>query len=542
MKLIHLFKFCSAESLIIFKLALPIYLSTLFSEINNSFIPSIFAGHFGNVTTNYAAISLSTNLIFFTGTVPHMCLSSALNTLASQAYGEGRNKYIGTLYQRSVLIHLMMCLPVAVIWLNTTNIMTILGQTADLSILSGEYVTVYICILPAYAILYPTMKILQIQNIVMPSTVIFSIGSAFEAMVCYLLIFQAKMGMRGLSCGVVISVYFMAFAHLMYLRTMSVWGRIWDGFTWDALIKWGQYIYYGTPLIIFSWIGFIVYYVGTYLMGATSTLEPAFEISVYSIAVNLDLFLFILPFAFQSVISFRVGGLVGEGNIVKMKRVACLSAILIFLAELIQISILLAGRSIWGYIFTSDGKVAHAVIPMMYLLAAYYPMDGIVINFLGILVGIGKQKIGIISSLFFFVCTVPVGIILTMVTELGALGYWFGILIGMLARAVSMLLIGLCWVDWKNIVKVDTHRTMNSDLVDLPKQITDIPKTTLLMSIYLHKFKLLFSFFFLAVLITIVSCDVSDSKVDINLHNSYFRSTIEFCCIRFSSSHNHTSN
>ena len=61
------FKFIVMESWCIFKLALPIYWTTIISELINSIIPLVFAGHFGNVRTNYAAVMLSINFIIFTG-------------------------------------------------------------------------------------------------------------------------------------------------------------------------------------------------------------------------------------------------------------------------------------------------------------------------------------------------------------------------------------------------------------------------------------------------------------------------------------------
>ena len=125
------------------------------------------------------------------------------------------------------------------------------------------------------AILYPTMKILQIKKIVQPATVKFAMGSVIEALACYLIISQTNMGVRGLACGVVISVYFMAFAHLVYLRTMSVWHRIWGGFKLEALERWIQYVYYGMPLTISVWIEFTVLRIGTYLIGGISLKNPA---------------------------------------------------------------------------------------------------------------------------------------------------------------------------------------------------------------------------------------------------------------------------
>ena len=545
MKLKSFVSFCKQECWEFIKLAFPVYITTLTSELNNSFIPSVLAGHFGDVRTNYAAVTLSTNIILFTGTFPHLCLSSALNTLASQAYGAGENKYLGTLYQRSVCIHLMMCLPIAVVWLNTENIFTIVGQTAELSTLSGEYVMVYIFILPAYAILYPTMKILQIQEIVLPSTVIFAMGSVIEAIACYLLISLTNMGVRGLACGVVISVYFTAFAHLVYLRTMSVWHRIWGGFKLEALDRWRQYVYLGMPILITTWVEVIVFYNGTILMGAISK-TAAYEISMYSIVLNIDLFLFLISYALQSTSSIRIGNLVGEGNFEKMKKVAILSMVIVFITQLLQSSVLLAGRYLWGYIFTSDARIVNGIVSMFYVLAAHHSIDGLVVNFQGILVGIGMQKIGLIIPLLFLVCTLPVASIFTVIAKLGPLGYWLGILIGKVIRAMTLLPISFCWINWEKVGTVDNFEQQFTSSIETSSAHSgtsqflkstgeeaysdDISKKKIFS---LLKFKILFTLIFLAIIIDLITCRFTHSKVIFHISASYIKSPIEFCCIQF---------
>ena len=62
------------------------------------------------------------------------------------------------------------------------------------------------------------------------------------------------------------------------------------------LESWIQYAYYGLPLTISMWIEFTVLSIGTYLIGAISIKNPAFEISVYSIIVNINLFLYLSKF------------------------------------------------------------------------------------------------------------------------------------------------------------------------------------------------------------------------------------------------------
>ena len=543
--------FVLVESWHLFKIALPIYLSIITSELIEFIIPSIYAGHFGDTRANYASVTLGNNMAISTGVIPHLCLSSALSTLASQAYGGRRNKYISILYQRGLLIHQIMCLPIALIWINATNIFTILGQTAELSTTAGRYMNIYIFALPCLAILHPTLKILQIQDIVLPSTVIYAIGSLIEAIVSYLLIFHTNMGVSGLALAVVITVYFITIAHLIYLRTMSVWDRIWDGLKWEAFECWGQYVYYGMPILATLSIELIVFHFGVLLIGAVSQ-DPSYEISIYSIVSLIDLFLLLLSLAFQSATSIRIGCIVGEGNIAKMKKVAILTTLMTFPLQLIQISILIAGRSIWGYIVTSNHEIAEAVINFVFLLAAIHPIEGIVMNFQGILVGIGKQKFGLLIPFLFILFSLPISTIFTVVLNMGPLGYWLGILIGVIIRFVAILPISFCCIRWDNIVAVtqmEQHNvesmdsSSNSEISSLSGSIHDasfLPESKQILStikiIISHlKFKIMFLTIILISLIVMISCNLMDSKVNVNISSSYLAQPIEFCCIKFTS-------
>ena len=358
------------------------------------------------------------------------------------------------------------------------------------------------------------------------------------------------MGVRGLAAGVVISVYFMAFAHLVYIRSMSVWYKIWDGLKWDAFEKWGQYLYYGMPLLVIMWIEFSIFYNGNILVGVISK-DPAFEISMYSVVINIDLFLYIFSIAANSATSIRIGFLVGEGNIGRVKRVAVLTMILIFMYQMIQISFLLAGRSMWGYIFTSNEKVVNGIVNMIYLLAVYHPLDGLVVNFQGILVGIGRQKIGLILPVLFFVITIPVATTMLVYFNLGPFGYFLGILIGLVIRALAPIPIATCWINWDNIHSVDNVGQVTTVK---EKSIEDSTEQSQLLlpvesncGLDLHQgmryrikkmysqlvYKFIFIFVCLAILVLMIACEYSTSKYQFNIGRSYLKSPIDFCCVRF---------
>ena len=142
-----------------------------------------------------------------------------------------------------------------------------------------------------------------------------------------------------------------------------------------------------------------VFYFGTVLIGAFSKM---LRMRFQCIITVIDLFLYLFSFSFQSATSIRIGNLVGEGNIEKMKKVAILTALLIFIFQMIQISVLLAGRNVWGYIFTPD-RVVIGIINMIYVLATFHPIDSLVNNFHGILVEIGKHKLDLLVPFIFFI-------------------------------------------------------------------------------------------------------------------------------------------
>ena len=554
MDLKSLIDFLLKESWILLKLALPVYLTTLTSEINNSFIPSIFSGHYGDRNDNYAAIALSTNIIMITGTLPHLCISSSLNTLASQAFGARRHKYLGILYQRSILIHLLICLPIAILWINTQNILILLGQSAELAKLSGDYMLIYLAILPSYAILYPSMKIMQIQDIVLPSALIFFFGSLLEVGACYLFLYQTDLGIKGIALGVVVSVYFMTVTHFIYLRSMSIWSRFWNGSSWESLEKWGQYFYFGVPVLVISTIEFLIFYIGAFVIGATS-INSGFSISKYALVINIDLILYLFSVAANSATSIRIGYLVGRREVKKVKKIALLTTVLVLIFQLLQVSILLAGKSTWGYIFTSDVKVVEGVIGIYYILAIYHPIDGILYNFQGILVGIGKQNLGIIFPIIFGIITVPTGTLLTITAGLGALGYWLGLLIGMVVRFILAIPIVLCLINWDRISEVDkinqsednTVRPVSNEDIRLLSQSKEIPKPPeLKVKVARKKFyfiicKLCTIIILTTILIITTICHYIGYKMEIIIGPSYMKMPIDFCCLRLKLYTNNTS-
>ncbi|KAI6652849.1 Protein DETOXIFICATION 16-like isoform X2 [Oopsacas minuta] len=117
----------------------------------------------------------------------------------------------------------------------------------------------------------------------------------------------------------------------------------------------------------------------------------------------------------------------------------------------IQSIVLIAGISIWRRLFTLDERVVIGLSDIAFIIAIYHSFDSVVVEFQGMLRGIGKQDLGYITSLGFCIVAFPVSIILSVGWKMSTLGYWLGIMTGYIARVVLWLIIPICCIKWNNI-------------------------------------------------------------------------------------------
>ena len=75
-----------------------------------------------------AASSLANSVYIVTGMSLVMGLSSAMEPLCGQAYGAKNYKTLGDVLQRALLVCCMACLPVALLWSQSTALMVAAGQ------------------------------------------------------------------------------------------------------------------------------------------------------------------------------------------------------------------------------------------------------------------------------------------------------------------------------------------------------------------------------------------------------------------------------
>ncbi|KAF2620226.1 hypothetical protein F2Q68_00042432 [Brassica cretica] len=137
----------------LFHLAAPVLFVYV---INNgmSMLTRIFAGRMGSM--QLAAASLG----------------NSLETLCGQAHGAHRYDMLGVYLQRSTVVLLLTGLPVTLLFIFSTPLLTLLGEPADVASTASIFVYGMIPMIFAYACNFPIQKFIQSQSIVTPSAYI----------------------------------------------------------------------------------------------------------------------------------------------------------------------------------------------------------------------------------------------------------------------------------------------------------------------------------------------------------------------------------
>ncbi|KAM4697183.1 multidrug and toxin extrusion protein 1-like [Rhinophrynus dorsalis] len=454
-------------------LAAPTFLSQLMIYMIST-VSSIFCGHLGKVELD--AVSLATAVINITGIAIGTGLAGACDTLMSQTYG-GRNlKFVGTILQRGILILLLFCFPCWALFINTESILLLFRQDPEVSRLTQKYVLIFLPALPATFLYQLQAKYLQNQGIVLPQVLTGFTANLFNALINYVFLYVMGLGVMGSACANTMSQFIQMILLFIYIVWRKLYTETWGGWSRACFEDWGSFIRLAIPSMLMMCIEWWAFEIGIFLAGAISVIELGAQTIIFQIA-NI---VFMVPSGISIAVCIRVGHGLGAGNI-KQTKTSCAVAILVTemcaLGSCILISSL---RNVLAYIFTTDKDILELVSYLVPVYAACLLCDGCVATCGGILRGSGKQKIGaIFHTVGYYVIGLPVGISLMFAAKLGAIGFWFGILLCSVLQGIA-LIVFVFRIDWKKAsdeaqVRAMLKIKMSKDLKNQPAVYPSAP-------------------------------------------------------------------
>ena len=161
-------------------------------------------------------------------------MGSAVETLCGQAHGAQRYDMLGVYLQRSTVVLLLTGLPVTLLFIFSTPLLTLLGEPADVASTASIFIYGMIPMIFAYAVNFPIQKFLQSQSIVTPSAYISAATLVLHLLLSWLAVFKLGWGLLGLSAIHSLSWWIIVIAQIMYIKMSPRCRRTWAGFSWKA--------------------------------------------------------------------------------------------------------------------------------------------------------------------------------------------------------------------------------------------------------------------------------------------------------------------
>ncbi|RZK61230.1 MAG: MATE family efflux transporter, partial [Hymenobacter sp.] len=162
--------------------------------------------------------------------------------------------------------------------------------------------------------------------------------------------------------------------------------------------------------------------------------------AAHQIAINVASVTYMAATGIAAAATIRVGSLRGRGDLAGARQAGFAAYWLAFGFMGLMGLLVLALRHVIPPFYTNDPLVAAQAATLLAIAAAFQVSDGLQVVGLGALRGLEDVKVpSVVALLAYWALALPVGYVLGFVFHLGAPGIWLGLLTGLSAVAVVLL-------------------------------------------------------------------------------------------------------
>jgi MATE family multidrug resistance protein len=417
-------------------------------------VDTIMVGHLSPAAL--AAVALG-NLYFFIAGIFGQGTLMALDPVISQAVGARDEEAISRALQRGLVMALALSVFTCATFVPVEWVLLSLKQPPEVVPDAASYVRIAIPgVFPFYAFIVFRQS-LQAMHRVAPVLWTVLLANLLNAGLNWVFIYgnlgSPALGVAGSSIATSVSRWAMA------LAVLSISGRqVWHHLTpWRpetlAIEPLRRMLQLGLPIGVQYLLEYGAFAAAALLMGVLGTTQMA----AHQIAINLASFTFMVPLGVSTATAVLVGHAIGAGKEDQARRSAVAG---IFIgASFMCASALLFHffPTILARLYTGDADVILLAAMLIPIAGVFQVFDGIQAVAAGVLRGIGDTHApAIINVVGFWLIGLPVSWGLAFRLGGGAVGLWWGIVVGL--AAVALILLGR--------VRVRLGRTMHRVIID----------------------------------------------------------------------------
>jgi MATE family multidrug resistance protein len=395
----------------------------------------------GRVSADALAAAALGNLFFINVSFFAMGTLMALDPLVAQALGARDEPSVARAMQRGLVLALALSVLTSLALMSAEPVFVALRQPPEVIPDASRYVWITVSSVVPFLAFIVFRQSLQAMHRVAPIVVTIVGANLANVFFNWVLIYgrlgSPAMGVAGAAWATTLSRWLMALGllalawrevrpHLLPIRVDAIRsGPILRMFRLGAPIG----LQMTLEVSAFGLIGL--------LMGVLGTIE----LGAHQIAINLAATTFMVPLGVGAAAAVRVGRAVGAHDPRAARRAAKTALFLGVSFMCLTAIVFVSMPAPLARIFTSDTRVLAVTIQLIPIAGVFQVFDGIQAVAAGVLRGIGDTRAPLIVNLFgFWLLGVPISVYLCFQTEARATGLWWGLVAGLGAVAVFLVM------------------------------------------------------------------------------------------------------
>ena len=443
------------ESRALLRLALPVVLVQV-GVMTMGVVDTIMVGHLS--ATALAAVALG-NLYFFGCAILGMGALMGLDPVVAQALGAGDHPAVARGIQRGIILAVALSMPTALVVMAGESALRAMVQPAEVVPLAGAYARwTAPSVLPLYLFVVLRQS-LQALRSMRPIIICIIAGNVINGFLNWVLIYghlgAPALGVTGSAISTTIGRWALPFM-LLGLAWHEL-GPALRPLRRDALTlaPLGRMFRLGLPIGIQTALEFTAFGAVGLMMGRLGTVPLAAQ----QVAINLASLTFMVPLGVGQAAAVLVGHAIGAADPPGARRAARASMVYgVGFMALTSLVFLLIPEPL-ARLYTTDAATIALAAALLPVAGVFQLFDGTQAVTAGILRGAGDTRAPMLINLGgFWLCGIPLSLVLGFRTALGPVGLWWGLAA---ALAVVALILTLR-------VRALLRRPLSRVVVDVP--------------------------------------------------------------------------
>lgn len=394
----------------------------------------------GQVSPAALAAAALGNMYFFGLSIFGMGVLFALDPIVAQALGAGDALAVRRGLQRGLVLSLVITVPVSLVLLTVHPVLEFVGQPPEVIPDAAGYVYRNALSVWPFYVFVVLRQTLQAHHRTVPIGVTIVVTNFVNVVLNYAWIFGhfgfAAMGVQGSAWATTASRWLMALMLLAlgwrtfkpYFTTVAP--NLFDLRPLWRMLKLGLPI--GGQMILEGGAFNIV----ALLMGWLGVAQVA----AHQIALNLASLAFMVPLGVSSAAAVIVGHAVGRGDAEGVRR-STVASLGVGAAFMLCTGVLFVSvpERLAGF-YTPDLMVLGLAALLLPIAGVFQVFDGLQVVANGLLRGLGDTRMPMIVNIVGFWCLgIPTGLWLAFGLGYGAVGLWWGLVVGLVIVAVFLI-------------------------------------------------------------------------------------------------------